>query len=273
MEKTEQENIERPLISHITELFRRLRTILVVLALVFFVSFAFGIKMISYAGYTIPVPYPSIYSSISDYVIKSFIYNELPKGMILINVNTFDPLFASFYVSFFLSLFVAVPVAIYEMWAFVAPGLYKHEKKLIKLAVLPAAALFAAGASFAYFIIVPFMLKFVLMYAKILGIMPTLSVRAFINTVISLMMATGIAFEYPMAMTVLTFMGIVSAKSWKSGWRWGIIGAFIIAWIISPGTTGGIIETTIGLMLSGLYFVGLAAAYAIEKRTKKNKKL
>jgi hypothetical protein len=101
MEKTEQENIERPLISHITELFRRLRTILVVLALVFFVSFAFGIKMISYAGYTIPVPYPSIYSSISDYVIKSFIYNELPKGMILINVNTFDPLFASFYVSFF----------------------------------------------------------------------------------------------------------------------------------------------------------------------------
>jgi len=273
MEKTEQEKSEKPLISYITELFRRLRTILVVLVLVFFVSFAFGIKMISYAGYTIPVLYPSVFSSISVYVIKVFIFNELPKGMILINVNTFDPLFASFYVSLFLSLFVAVPVAIYEMWAFVAPGLYKHEKKMIKLVLLPAATLFATGALFAYFIIVPFMLKFVLIYAKMLGIMPTLSVRAFINTVISLMMATGIAFEYPMVMTVLTFMGIVSAKSWKSGWRWGIIGAFIIAWIISPGTTGGIIETTIGLMLSGLYFVGVAAAYAIEKRTKKNKKL
>ncbi len=272
MERTELENNEKPLISHITELLRRLRAILIVLALVFFVSFAFGVRIVKYAGYSIPVPYPSIYSSISDYVIKAFIYNELPKGMILINVNTFDPLFASFYVSFFLSLFIAVPVAVYELWAFVAPGLYRHEKKLIKLAILPAGVLFAAGASFAYFIIVPFMLRFVLIYAKILGVMPTLSVRAFINTVISLMMATGIAFEYPMAMAILTFMRVVSAKSWKSGWRWGILGAFVIAWIISPGTTGGIIETTIGIILSVLYFVGVAFAYAIERRIKKSKK-
>ena len=272
MEKTEVEENERPLISHITELLRRLRTVLVVLALVFFISFAFGIKTVSFDGYKVPVLYPSIFSSISDYVIKAFIYNELPKGMILINVNTFDPLFASFYVSFFLSLFIAVPVAVYEIWAFVAPGLYRHEKRLIRLAILPAGALFATGASFAYFIIVPFMLRFVLIYAKVLGIMPTLSVRSFINTVVSLMMATGIAFEYPMAMAVLTFMGVVSAKTWRSGWRWGVLGAFIIAWIISPGTTGGIIETTIGIILSALYFVGVIAAYAIERRVRKNEK-
>ena len=272
MEKAELESNERPLVSHLTELLRRMRTVLIVLVSAFFISFAFGIRTVRFLGYAFPILYPSIYSSLSVYVIKEFIFSEVPKGMILINVNTFDPLFTSFYVSFFLSLFITVPVSVYEVWAFVAPGLYKHEKKLIKLAIIPASLLFVAGASFAYFIIVPFLLRFVLIYARVLGILPTLSVRSFVNTVISLMAATGIAFEYPMVMAVLTFIGVVKAKSWRNGWRWGIIAAFVIAWIISPGTTGGIIETTIGLILSALYFVGVLIAYGIERRNAKSRK-
>ncbi len=267
MELNEEEE-KRPLLSHINELLHRARTILVALAVAFFFFFAFGFKLERIYGYTVPVPYPSIYNSISDYAIRAFIYNELPKGLVLININPFDPLFASFYVSFFLSLFIVMPLLVWEVWGFVAPGLYRHEKKLIKYIVGPAFGLFAAGSAFAYVIIVPFMMKFVLIYTRALGVEPTISLKAFINTVVSLTMVTGVAFEYPLVMSMLTYLGVVAAKTWKSGWRWGVLGAFIIAWIISPGTTGGVIETTIGLILSGLYFVGVAVAYVIEKRRK-----
>jgi sec-independent protein translocase protein TatC len=256
----------RPLLSHISELLRRLRRILVALGAAFFFTFAFGVRNFTLHGVTIPVPYPSIYNSIADYVIRAFIYSELPPGLHLININPFDPLFASFYVSFLLSLFVAIPVAVRELWAFVSPGLYKHEKDMIKYAMLPAFALFASGAAFAYFIIVPFMMRFVLYYTRVLGVEPTLSLRAFVNTVVSLTIATGVAFEYPLVMGALTFLGVVGARTWRRNWRWGVLGAFIVAWIISPGTTGGVIETTIGTILSALYFAGVAAAYIIERR-------
>ncbi|MFP3283476.1 MAG: twin-arginine translocase subunit TatC [Nitrososphaeria archaeon] len=256
----------RPLLSHISELLRRLRRILVALGVTFFLTAAFDVRDVSLYGVTIPVPYPSIYDSVSSRLIRAFIYNELPPGLHLININPFDPLFASLYVSFFLSLFVAIPVAVRELWAFVSPGLYKHERNAIKYAVLPAFGLFAAGSAFAYLVVVPLMMDFVLHYTQVLGVEPTLSLRAFVSMVISLTVATGVAFEYPLVMGVLTFLGVVGARTWRRNWRWGVLGAFIIAWIISPGTTGGIMETVIGIILSALYFVGVAAAYTIERR-------
>jgi hypothetical protein len=155
----------------------------------------------------------------------------------------------------------------------VSPGLYKHEKDMIKYAMLPALTLFASGAAFAYFIIVPFMMKFVLYYTRVLGVEPTLSLKAFVNTVVSLTMATGVAFEYPLVMGALTFLGVVGARTWRRNWRWGVLGAFVIAWMISPGTTGGVIETTIGIILSALYFVGVAAAYTIEEAQTRTKRV
>jgi sec-independent protein translocase protein TatC len=268
-EQTEQE--EKPLLSHINELMHRMRTVLIVLAVAFFVFFAFGVVTVRVAGYLLPVPYPSIYHSISDSAIKLFIYSELPAGLKLININPFDPLFASFYVSFYLSLFIAVPVIVMELWGFVSPGLYRHERSLLKYVVAPAFALFAAGSAFAYFIIIPFMMRFILLYTQVLGVEPTLSLKAFINTVVSLMMVTGIAFEYPLVMSMLTYLKVIAARTWKKSWKWGILAAFVIAWMISPGTTGGIIESIIGLILTGLYFVGVAVAYSIESRRNKNK--
>ncbi|MGC8661203.1 MAG: twin-arginine translocase subunit TatC [Nitrososphaeria archaeon] len=266
MEQAQLKEAEKPLLSHINELLHRMRTVLIVLAVAFFVFFAFGITTVKVAGYLVPMPYPSIYHSISDNAIKLFIYSELPSGLKLININPFDPLFASFYVSFYLSLFIAVPVIVREIWGFVAPGLYRHERNLLRYVIAPAFGLFVAGSAFAYFVIIPFMMRFILLYTQVLGVEPTLSLRAFINTVISLMMVTGIAFEYPLVMSMLTYLKAVAAKTWKKSWKWGILGAFVIAWMISPGTTGGVIETIIGLILTGLYFVGVAASYTIEKR-------
>jgi sec-independent protein translocase protein TatC len=269
-ERTElRKDEERPLLAHIVELAMRLRRGLISLFLTFIIFFAFGYTTINIDGYVIPILYPSLFHSIADNLMVFFIHHELPKGMELLNLNPFDPLYASAYVSFYLALFISLPIIFRELWGFVSPGLYEHEKRLVKYTVLPATLLFLAGSLFAYFIIVPLMMRFVEIYTTALGVEPTLSLRAFVSTVVSLMMVTGIAFEYPLAMSILTYIGMVKADSWKKNWRWGVLGAFIIAWIISPGTTGGVIETTIGTILSVLYFVGVASAKIIEKRRMK----
>ncbi|BDC18636.1 twin-arginine translocase subunit TatC [Acidianus sp. HS-5] len=270
-ERTElKRDEERPLLSHLAELALRLRRGLITLFLTFIIFFAFGYTTANINGYAIPILYPNLFHSLADSLMLFFIHHELPKGMKLINLNPFDPLYASAYTSFYLALFISIPIIFRELWGFVSPGLYQNEKKVIKYAVFPAAMLFLAGSLFAYFIIIPLMMKFVLLYTSALGVEPTLSLRAFVSTVVSLMLVTGIAFEYPLVMAGLTYVKVVKADSWRKNWRWGVLGAFIIAWTISPGTTGGVIETVIGIILSILYFAGVGTAKIIEKRSLNN---
>jgi len=104
-----------------------------------------------------------------------------------------------------------------------------------------------------------------------LGVEPTLSLRAYVSTIVTLMIAVGASFEFPLVMTSLTQLGLVKAQTWRQNWRWGVLVSFIIAWIVSPGTTGGLIETTIAVTLSSLYFIGVIVSSIIEKRNTKNK--
>ncbi|MCQ4335871.1 MAG: twin-arginine translocase subunit TatC [Sulfolobales archaeon] len=265
--RTEQvKDVERPLLDHVLELARRVRRVLVFLLSFFLFFFAFGYTTIQVGNYVIPVPYPSLFDSFSVIMVRWIIYHVLPPGLKLINLNPLDPMIASAYFSFFLAVFFSIPVIIREAWAFISPGLYEHERRLFKRVIVPALLLYAGGAAFAYFVIIPLMMKFVLIFTNELGVEPTLSLRAFATTVITMMAVTGLAFEYPLAMAIATYLGLVKAKTWFENWRWGVMGAFIIAWAISPGTTGGVIETTIGLILSALYFVGAYAAKAVERR-------
>ncbi|AEB95374.1 MULTISPECIES: twin-arginine translocase subunit TatC [Metallosphaera] len=261
---------ERPLLDHLNELIARARRALISLVVAFVIFFFFEVKEVSFLGFNFPILYPDLFNSIASDFIRLFIHTELPPQIQLLNLNPFDTLFSAAYVAFFLSMFIALPVIVHEIWGFVSPGLYENEKKMAKLVILPAFILFAAGSSFSYFIIIPVMMKFVLIYTTSLGVEPTLSLRAFISTVMSLMLTVGVAFEYPLVMSILTLGGIVKASSWRKNWRYGVLGAFIIAWFISPGTTGGVIETTIGVTLSTLYFVGVIAAYFAERRRKSN---
>ncbi|MEM0362828.1 MAG: twin-arginine translocase subunit TatC, partial [Sulfolobaceae archaeon] len=96
----------------------------------------------------------------------------------------------------------------------------------------------------------------------------TVSLSSFISTVFLLMAALGLSFEMPLIMIGLTYIGMVSATTWRKYWRWGVLVSFIIAWIISPGTTGGVMETIIGLSLSALYFLGMGISSIVEKKRK-----
>ncbi len=259
---------EQPLVSHIVELISRLRKALYAVLISFILVFAFKYDLIKInpPGIPIIVPIPSIDDSFSVSVVNFFIHTVVPKGIIIITISPFDPLLAAAQVSLFLAIIIALPIVLWEIWAFVSPGLYEHEKHMLKASVLPAMILFALGALFAYVIIIPVIFKFFLLYAKALNVEPTISLRSFVQTILALMLAMGLAFQTPLIMTILTRFRIVKASTWRRYWRWGILISFIFALIISPGTTGGVIETTIGLTMSALYIVGMLASMIIEKR-------
>ncbi|BCU66937.1 twin-arginine translocase subunit TatC [Sulfolobales archaeon HS-7] len=244
------------ILEYIRELSGRARRIIIAIIISFVIYMLFGIQTVTVFNHTIPIIFPSFYHSISVELVRFFIQHNVPKGMQVININPFDPLFSSMEIALLLSVFTVMPVILREVWGFISPALYEHEKRTLRLTVIPSMILFASGAAFAYFLIIPFLLLFVKYYALSLGVQPTLSVRAFINIIVSFIFAFGLAFQLPIVMSVLTKFGFVSSSTWMRNWRWGILVSFGIALIISPGTTGGIMETIIGLVLSSLYVVG-----------------
>ncbi|SAI86755.1 twin-arginine translocase subunit TatC [Saccharolobus solfataricus] len=272
---------EKPLLDHLRELAIRLRRIIIALAISFFFYFMMGYEWINIDPLQIPllginiskipIPYPSFYDSIAVKVTKFFIYHELPINTKIIIINLFDPLYASLYVSLYLALLTSLPIIIRETWSFLSPGLYEHEKKIFKLTIAPAFLLFFSGSLFAFFILIPLMFKMISFYTESLGpaVEPTISLSSFISTTFLLMGSLGLAFEMPLIMIGLTYLGIVKASTWRNYWRWGVLVSFIIAWIISPGTTGGVMETIIGLSLSSLYFLGMGISFLITKRKRK----
>lgn len=137
----------------------------------------------------IPIPYLSFYDSIAVQVTRFFIYHELPANTKIIIINLFDPLYASLYVSLYLALLTSLPIIIRETWAFLAPGLYEHEKKIFKLTIIPAFLLFFSGSLFAFFILIPLMFDMISLYTQSLGpaVEPTISLSSFISTTFLLM--------------------------------------------------------------------------------------
>jgi sec-independent protein translocase protein TatC len=175
----------------------------------------------------------------------------------LINVGSFDTLVAVLYVSALLAAIFSIPVWVYEISTFVSPALTKREKRVIRLIALPSIFLFLLGVFFAYEVVLPALFKILYLLTVALGVEPTMSVRTFVSIVIVYMLALGASFEIPMVMLALSYLRIVSYETWKRNWRWVVLICFFIALLISPGATGGLMETVIGLTLSSLYLLGL----------------
>ncbi len=251
---------------YFNELLRRLLipTIFFIVVLILVMFFKFNKVEINklYIYY----PFPSLTNSTSVIIFKKIRNFMLPKNMILISVNAFDPLISSLYTSSLISAIISSPLWIYEIYAFIFPALTQKERKTINMFIIPSIILFIFGALFSYFIILPAIFRFMYYLDLGIGVLPSLSIRAFISTVLSFVLLVGISFEYPIVIMALTYIGFVDYKTLLKYWRYAIAISFIIALIISPGATGGIIEITIGLTLSGLYFLGILISKYIIKR-------
>lgn len=188
----------------------------------------------------------------------------------IINTEVFGGFFVELKVAFFASLMIAFPVIANQLWQFVAPGLYKKEKRALLPFLLATPVLFLTGASMAYFVAIPAALKYLLGFQGDLGgvtqqAMP--DVGNYLKFVMQFIFGFGISFLLPVLLMLLEHAGIVTYEQLKGAWRYAVVGAFAIAAVLTPPDVGS--QMLLAVPLCGLYFLSLVAIWFTRRRRNK----
>ena len=181
-----------------------------------------------------------------------------------------DQLILRLKIALWIGLIVGAPVWLFQLWAFIAPGLHRHERKWAYIFVAIAAPLFAGGAVMAY-LVVGHSLKFI-MAAGVLGEPTQLEVTSYIGFVTSMILLFGVAFEFPLILLMLNFTGVVSARRLISWWRVVIFLSFAFAAIATPDP-GPFGMTLLAACMSALYFLAVGVAYLNDRRKGRGKEI
>ena len=158
---------------------------------------------------------------------------KLPAGTHLIATSVMSPFTTPFKLSFFVAAFVAMPWILYQLWAFVAPGLYRHEKRFAVPLLVSAILLFYVGVLFAYFFVFPVMFAFFSSTTP-KGVAMMTDINQYLDFVLVMFFAFGAAFEVPVAVVLLVITGIVKLEKLKENRKYVFLGVFIFAAFITP---------------------------------------
>ncbi len=263
MSRNNQENPEEEkkatFLEHLEELRTRLLRIFIVVGGLTVFFFMFGIGKASFSDYVIYYPYPAIFESISARVLSKLQGDLLPEGVRLIQTTPAEAITALLYTSLFLGILFGMPVIVYEIGKFVAPGLYPHEKKAIARMIVPSTILFIAGCFFSYYLLIPFMIYFLYRYGFAMGIVTFLTIESFISFILTFLVAFGVAFQLPIIMVTLSSLGIVEPKFWRENLRIAVFILFVFGAAITPDGSG-VTMTIVALPLILLYVVGWLAS-------------
>ncbi|MDX8407656.1 MAG: twin-arginine translocase subunit TatC [Mariprofundaceae bacterium] len=187
--------------------------------------------------------------------------NALPGGTSMVFLNAPDVFFTYLKIALLLSLFATSPISFYQIWSFVAPGLYSNEKQLFRLVVISSVLLFLAGGAFAYFIVFPLVFTFFLGFAtEHIQALP--AVKEYLSLFLKLMFAFGLSFEIPIVLTLLARLQIVSAAGLAEKRRFVIVWMFIFAAILTPPDI--ISQVLLAVPMLILFEIGLWFARRIE---------
>lgn len=198
---------------HIADLRKRLVISALTIAVMFFVCFAF-------------------YQPILDWMMVP-VKEALPAGSSMVAVEIQETFFTAMKVAFFAAFIISLPVIFWQLWLFLAPGLYDHEKKLVVPFVFFATLMFLMGASFAYYVVVPIGFDFLITFGStIVTVLP--SIGKYVGFFTKLMIGFGIAFELPVITFFLAKIGIVDDKMLKDFFRYAIVLIFVLAAILTP---------------------------------------
>jgi sec-independent protein translocase protein TatC len=181
----------------------------------------------------------------------------LPAGTHLIATSVISPFLVPIQILFMAAFLLALPVVLYQAWAFIAPGLYSHEKKLVLPLVISSTVLFAVGVAFCYFFVFGQVFKFIQGFAP-KSITAAPDIEAYLSFVLTMFLAFGLAFEVPIVVVVLARMGIVSLEKLRSFRGYFVVLAFVIAAIVTPPDVVSQLALAIPMCL--LYELGLLAA-------------
>jgi sec-independent protein translocase protein TatC len=165
-------------------------------------------------------------------------------------------------------LFVAMPVVLWNVWAFVAPGLHKHERKYAAPFVLVGSLLFLLGGAFALLVVVPFAIQFLVHFGVEKGAQPMISIASYMDFIIKFTLAFGIVFELPVVITLLSMLGIVTPQFLSKNRKYAILINFIIAAVLTP-TPDVINQSLMAGPLCILYELGIISARIFGKRAGK----
>ena len=188
----------------------------------------------------------------------------LPKGASLIATSVISPFLVPLKILLMAAFMLALPVVLYQVWAFVAPGLYTHEKKLVMPLVVSSTLLFFIGVAFCYFFVFGQVFKFIQSFAP-KSIVAAPDIEAYLGFVLSMFLAFGMAFEVPIAVVVLARMNIVSIQKLKDFRGYFIVLAFVIAAIVTPPDV--VSQLALAIPMCILYEVGIWAARFFIKHT------
>lgn len=191
--------------------------------------------------------------------------SHLPKGTTLIATNVISPFIVPLKITLMAAFLIALPIVLYQVWAFVAPGLYSHEKKLVLPLVVSSTVLFIAGVAFCYFFVFGQVFAFIQGFAP-KSITAAPDIEAYLSFVLSMFIAFGAAFEVPVAVVVLARMGIVTVAKLKEWRGYFIVVAFVVAAVITPPDVVSQLSLAIPMCL--LYEVGIWAAQIFIRHTK-----
>jgi len=237
---------EGTLISHLLELRDRLIRALIVVGIVF-----------------VPCGYYAneIFTYISD-PLRS----KLPKGTQLIATSVMSPFVTPFKLSFFVAVFIAIPYVLYQLWAFVAPGLYKHEKRFAVPLLVSSIILFYIGVAFAYYFVFPVMFAF---FAQTVpqGVAMMTDIENYLDFALTMFFAFGVAFEVPIAVVLLVITGMVSLEKLKSARGYVLIGIFVIAAILTP--PDAVSQCIMAIPMYMLYEGGIVMARVLSRMRQK----
>ena len=242
----ELEGTEQPFVSHLIEL--RDRLIRASIA----VGVCFGILALW------PGP-----SGLYDLLAAPLVAN-LPKGTTLIATSVISPFLVPLKITLMAAFLLALPVVLYQVWAFVAPGLYTHEKRLVMPLVISSTLLFFVGVGFCYFFVFGQVFKFIQSFAP-KSITAAPDIEAYLSFVLTMFIAFGAAFEVPIVVIVLARMNIVPVEKLKAFRGYFVVLAFIIAAVITPPDVVSQLALAVPMCL--LYEVGIWAAQIFIRHT------
>ena len=190
-------------------------------------------------------------------LIATPLMDKLPEGATMIATQVASPFLTPFKMTLFVALFLAMPVVLTQVWHFVAPGLYLKEKRFAFPLLLSSIALFYAGVSFAYFVVFPLMFAFFAAVAPE-GVTMMTDISSYLDFILALFFAFGVAFEVPIATVMLVWSGLVPLQTLARARAYVFLGAFVMGMVLTPPDI--ISQTLLAVPVYLLYEIGLLMA-------------
>lgn len=225
---------EQPFVSHLIELRDRLLKVVLVVIVVF-------LGLAPFANW--------LFSRLAGPLTA-----HMPEGSSMVAIDVASPFFTPFKLAMVLAVFLAMPMILYQLWAFIAPGLYLHERKRVVPLLVSSTLLFYIGAAFAYFVVFPLVFGFLTSTAPE-GVAVMTDISRYLDFVLTMFFAFGVAFEVPVAVVLLVWTGVVSPASLRDKRPYIIVGAFVIGMILTPPDI--ISQTLLALPMWLLFEIGV----------------